>query len=446
MRRAFAWALVAVLLASVGLFGGFLMSHDWEWGRQRTLLLALFGLAILVARSPDGRLPLRSPPLVILLWAAALVPFCHHALQGFDSVGQAARSGDVRMDQGQDTLRAARVLRRGEDPYGRGQLLDPIAFTALGPHRAALGLGPTLEPGQVDATLARYWATLEPSLRARLLPASEAPQAQAELSLYGFKYGPLLPLVTAPVEARLGAASVPLLQLALWALWMGLLALCLAASGVEPGAVPLALFALGLEPTIAHDFLYLTASDLWALTALAGALLAFLRGRNLPLGLCAAAALGCKAFPGVLVVPLLFARGFAQDRGLPPLRRYRAALWAALALGVLYLPFALWDLRGLWTNLVVGPSRMAPDNTGWAFYAPPALIPLVRAGLALALVALSVWFVRRGGRQPFAYLAGASALAILQGATFHNNYASWFTGWAACAVAAAFFGNRARPA
>lgn len=432
-----------MLLGGVPLLGAFLMSHDWEWGLQRSLVLAVFALLVFLVRSPDGRLPLRSPPLVILLWAFALVLFGHHLLQGLDSMGQAARQGDVRMDQGQDTLRAARVLRRGENPYGRGQLLDPVAFDALGPSRAAVGLSPALEPSQIHAVFARYWATLDPSLRARLLPPSEAVQAQVELSRYGYKYGPLLPLLTAPVEARLGAAALPLLQLVLWAFWMLLLALCLTAAGVEVGAVPLALLVLGLEPTIAHDFLFLTASDIWALAALTGALLAFLHDRDVALGLCAAAALGCKAFPGVLAVPLLLARGFELDRELPFVRRHRALLVSILALGALYLPFFLWDPRGLWTNLVVGPARMTPDNTGWAFYAPRALLPLVRACLALALLGLCVWFVRRKGRHPFAFLALASALAILQGATFHNNYASWFTGWAACAITTAFFGTRA---
>ena len=106
-------------------------------------------------------------------------------------------------------------------------------------------------------------------------------------------------------------------------------------------------------------------------------------------------------------------------------------------------PFALWDPRGLWADLVRWPSAMRPDNTHWSFYASEPVALLAR-GLLLGAVGLGALRLVRS-RQPraapgFRYLAGSSAAAVLSGVAFHNNYGPWFTTWAACALVAAFLG------
>ena len=435
MKRPLAWTLVIFLLGCVAWSGRFLLDHDWEWGRQRSLLVLLLGLAAVVARSPAGRLRLRAWPLLVLLWALALGLFASTLATGVRSVARSLRTGEILLDQGQNTLRAARLLRRGESPYARWQLLDLEAWYTRAPQRAAAGLRPA--PGVDERPLlARWWSTLDPALRLALLPPGDSPLARAEGALYGYKYGPLLPLVTAPAQALVGPGAVMLLQLALYLAWLCLLLFGLRTANVEPGALPLALIALLLEPTAAQNYLEASASDVWVLAASAGAALAFLCRRPVLLGSFVAAALACKAFPAALLLPLLWVR---------PSRAGLLALAAGLAAA--FGPFALWDFGGLAGNLLRWPSQMATDNTGWAWYATPAVHGAARLLLFAALLALSAWFVQRqraaGARAeaPYGFLALGGALSICAGAAFHNNYAPWVTAPAVCAIAVAFFGG-----
>lgn len=434
MTRALAWTLSFALLACAVFFGRFLLGHDWEWGRQRSLLVLLLGAAAFFARSPAGRLRLRAGPILVPLWALALWLTGATLVSGAKSVIHSARTGEIKLDQGQNTLRAARLLRRGESPYARWQLLDLEAYYTRGRQRDAAGLG---TPGlDVRAALGRFWTLLDPADRRALLPPTETKAARAEGALYGYKYGPLLPLVTAPADALFGPGAVMGLQLVLYAAWILLLALGLRATGVEPGAVPLALIALALEPTAAANFLDASASDVWVLAASAGAVLAYLRQRPVALGLCTAAALACKVFPAVLLLPFLLVR---------PRRAGLLAL--ALGLAMLFGPFALWDAGGLFANLVLWPSQMGADNTGWSWYVAPALQTAARALLLSLLVALSGWFVRSQraaaaqAEAPYGFLALGGALSICAGAAFHNNYAAWVTAPAICAAVAAFLGG-----
>jgi hypothetical protein len=438
MRRLSAWLLLLLLLGAVVISGHFLKAHDWEWGRQRSLLVLLLGASAFFARSPAGRLELRARPLVAALWLLALGLTGRDLITGVESVRRAASTGEIRLDQGQNTLRAGRLLRRGQDPYARWQLLDLEAYSTRLHQRDAAGLHVGLEPRALRFHVDRWWRELDDASRLRLLPPAEAPAARAEGALYGYKYGPLLPLVTAAVDARLGAASVPLLQLVLYLGWLALLVLSLHAAGVESGAIPLGLIALSLEPSAARNYLELSASDVWVLAASAGAVLAFLRQRPVWLGLCAAAALGCKAFPAALLLPLLFVR---------PSRASFLGLGGGLL--AIYGPFLWWDPAGLWANLVRWPSAMAPDNTGWVWYATPPVSAAARAILLFVLAGFSAWFVHSrhsapaSSTLPFGFLALGSALAILAGAAFHGNYVPWVTSWAVCAVLAAFFGGTA---
>jgi hypothetical protein len=430
MRTWWRPALFVALLAGVVWFGWFLQAHDWEWGRERCGLLALFAVLVLVAR-PSPPALLRPPRVAAAIWLATLVALGIDARTGVESVVLAARTGQIRLDQGQNTLRAARLLLRGEDPYAQGQLLDLEAYFTRARERAQAGLempDPRLAPGLAR----RWWATLDPSARSALVlpaPAGNA-AARRERSMYGYKYGPLLPLVTAPAQAMVGAAAVPALQLSCWAALLILLALCLRASGAGWGATGLAILCLSLEPSLARNALHYSASDVWALALMAAALLAFLRGRPVALGLCVAGAIACKLLPSLLLAPMLFARGG---------RRWAAPLACAAGLAALFGPFVLLDPQGFWTNLALWPSAMRPDNTHWSFYASPGAQRAARIAIGAAIVAGAAVLVASGHRAAsawFRYLAAASAGLVLSGVAFHNNYAPWFTVWALCLAAA----------
>ncbi|HZX97536.1 MAG TPA: glycosyltransferase 87 family protein [Myxococcales bacterium] len=436
----FAW--LAVLLLGPVLIGRFFEVHDWEWGRQRCALLAAAAVLVLVAR-PSASAFLRSRAAAAVLWAAALVALGLDARSGLQSVSLAASTGEIRLDQGQNTLRAARLLLRGEDPYAQGQLLDLEAWFTRAPQRAQAGLV-TLHPRFAHGLAGRWWSSLDPSARAALVPPAPAGNAAAarERSLYGYKYGPLLPLLTAPAQALAGAAAVPALQLFWWAALLVLLALCLRAGAADPAVVALVLLCLSLEPNLARNALYYSASDIWALALMAGALLAFLHRRPVALGLCVAAAVSCKLLPSLLLLPMLFVQ---ERRG-----RLTAPLVACAGVVALFGPFVAADPAGFWANVVIWPSAMQPDNTHWSFYASAAVRSAVRAFCGLAIAAGAVALVARQRRMPagwFRYLAASSAALVLGGVAFHNNYVPWFTVWAlgsasAIAQAPAASGNR----
>ena len=440
-RRTLSWAMLLGMIGSLGLFGRFLQGHDWEWGRQRCALLAILALLVLAARPLGGPLTLSFRPLVAALWMAALVALGLDARTGIQTLRHTAATSEIHLDQGQNTLRAARLLLRGEDPYARGQLLDLEAYFTRTAQRARVGISPRASPDQLRQLADVWWGTLDPRAREVLLPPPRGAAAANEHALYGYKYGPLLPIVTAPFQVLIGPAAVPLLQLLVWLAWMVSLGLVLRAAGVCAGGVALALLAISLEPNVPYNALYLSASDAWVLLAMSGAVLAFLRGRPIALGLCAAGAVACKAMPALLLLPLL----------LVPLRRPRddaepsraALFWFLGGLLALIGPFALWDPRGLWADLVRWPSAMRPDNTHWSFYASAPLVRVARASMvgAVALCALLLLRFRRTDAATWLrYLAVASAAAVLSGVAFHNNYAPWFTAWATCALVAAFFG------
>ena len=394
--------LLGVLAAVVG-SGYFFRTHDWEWGRQRCLLLLVLAVAVVVAR-PALPVFLKTRNATIAIWIAALVSAGLDLRTGIESVRLAAATGEIRLDQGQDTLRAAQLLLRGEDPYAKGQLLDPEAYMTRGRQRVEAGMP---SPRDWPYLLDHWWRTLDPRAREKLLPPSDA----KERALYGYKYGPLLPLVTAPLQAAVGPAAVPLLQLLFWAMLLALL------------RDPLVILCVSLEPSVATNYLYYSASDIWALAWMAAALFAWQRKRAGALGVFAGAAIGCKLAPSLLLAPLLANR--------------RALIACAATVAVLFGPFAIADPAGFWANLVSWPSAMRPDNTHWSFYASEGVRIAARVVLGAGIVAAMVYLRNNTGLAVWLrYLAAASCALILGGVAFHNNYVPWFTVWALSAVSA----------
>ncbi len=435
LATAAAAASFLALPAIVVGFGFFLRTHDWEWGRQRCALLALLAIAVLVAR-PSCPAILRSRVAAALLWAGALVAVALDARIGIESVRLAATTGEIRLDQGQHTLRAARLLLRGESPYAQGQLIDLEAYATRGEERARAGLVTPRDPGRVRLLAARWWSTLDPAARDELLPPAPPGNQAAvrERALYGYKYGPLQPLVVAPLQAILGPAAIPILQLTFWLLLLALLAASLRAAEAGWGPTGFAILCLSLEPSIATNFLYYSATDVWALAAMAGALLAFLRGRPIALGLCVGAAVACKILPSLLLGPMLLVAAPGRGRA-----RFVAPVACLLLLIAVCAPFVAADPLGFWSDVVLWPSAMRPDNTHWSFYASPALRAVVRVLLGCAILAGAAYLLARRERAAASwlrFLAACSVALILGASAFHNNYETWFAVWAVCAVVA----------
>jgi hypothetical protein len=441
-------ALWALLSAAVFCASQWMVSHDWEHGRGRSALIAgcaLIAFAIRWPWAPSRIFASRS--LAGLATLAALVALVADVRIGLESASHARMTGEIRLDQGQNLLRATQLLARGEDPYGSGALIDLEAYNQRLRIRVPLGMPPHLHPVALPQALARYGRDPERSLAQQLLPApppaadpEQAALAAREYALLGHKYGPLpvltaLPFVYFEHQLGLGPQVIPWLQLFAFLGWIAALTwlLLTPALGLGTAAIPLVLLLVLVEPQVAHNYLYDSASDAWVLGFCTLALAAWLREKSWLTGLAVALALGCKIFPAALFLPLIFTR---------PMRS--ALLSFVLASALLYLPFLLWDPRGLWLNLVAWPSLMEPDNTGWIFYFAN-LSPLIRPLVLLAIAALSFLdlFWRRGdGSRAPAHFALASALAILAGSAFHNNYIPWVTSWAFVALAITFASAR----
>jgi|GEM_PF-1902914 len=444
-------ALWVLLIAALFCVSDWMVSHDWEHGRGRSALIAGCALIVFAIRWPWAPSRIFASRIVSgLATIAAAAALVADVRIGLESIHHARLTGEIRLDQGQNLLRATQLLARGEDPYGKGALVDLEAYNQRLRLRVQLGMPPHLQPVALPQALARYGRDPERSLAQQLLPeppAAAAPDQAAlaarEYALLGHKYGPLPVMVALPFvyfgdQPGPGPELIPWLQLVAFLGWITALTWLLLAPALRLGqaAIPLVILLVLIEPQVAHNYLYDSASDAWVLGFCALALAAWLREKSWLTGLAVALALGCKIFPAALFVPLIFTR---------PMRN--ALIAFALASALLYLPFFIWDPRGLWLNLVAWPSLMEPDNTGWIFYFAN-LSPVIRPLVLLAIAALSfidLFWKRGAGSQTLApaHFALVSALAILAGSALHNNYIPWVTSWAFVALAITFAASRA---
>ena len=87
-----------------------------------------------------------------------------------DVIATSARTGAIKLDQGQTTYRAARLLLMGENPYGFGALIDFQAVKDRWPQRDAAGIGARVARADLEGALADYDRSLSAEARAVILP------------------------------------------------------------------------------------------------------------------------------------------------------------------------------------------------------------------------------------------------------------------------------------
>jgi hypothetical protein len=346
------------------------------------------------------------------------------------SVAHTLKTGDIRLDQGQSTYRAALELRKGRNPYGQGALLDVDAYRSRMARRIAAGVGPTIPASAVEAELARYWQTLDPLAREKLLPSvppNGSESARREVSILGYRYGPVPPLITAVLTPILGPAAVPVTEGAACLALFLVIALILDGAGIGGLAGGLALFAVMIDPWITFSFILSSASDVWPLLFGFAAVLCAQRRWPGTAGLCLALALGSKIFPAILYLPLLIA-----------MRSTRAALAFGSAMAVLFLPWIIRDAHALFYNFA-WPFLLGNDTTSWEHFAPTRIVAPIRATLA-AVVAFVASLLILGRERRWAWALATINVAVLAGgAVFHNNYVPWFSTWVVMAIAEAFY-------
>ena len=422
-------APLCFLLLLHTLLAGFLI-FDWGHGSLRGGLLLALALSLLALGRVSA--PASPPPWPRWLHRGILV-LCllgvvFNTALGVSEIVQSRARGGLRLDQGECLFRACQLLARGENPYACGQIVDAEAFRNRQPLRRRLGLPPGSESPEV---LSDYLRSLDPSLRAKLLPVPPEvrPQVRLETALLGFKYGPVLILVTASWALWLGIAAVPLLQLVAYLAWLlGLWRLSQLA--LRDRLLANTCFcAITLDWHSSNNLLRLCTSDVWVLALASWSTYAYFTRQRVAQGVLLALALASKLWPAMFFLSLLLATRCARSLGA-----------FALTSAVLWLPWVCWDAQGLLANLVLWPSFMAPDSTSWTFYSPRALVTCLRVAL-LAGAGRFAWRLALGQeRRPFLALALGSLSLAGAGNVLHNNYLTWFSAWAFLAVAEAFGG------
>jgi hypothetical protein len=420
MNRAAAprWALV-LLLWSLPLA---LFRWDWGAGRMRALvLLVMAGALGLAVRA--GR-PLRPPPPRSLRALCAALLLAQLAV-GLESVVWTARHGDIRLDQGQNGYRAVQTLLRGENPYGLGAVLDLVAYRAREPMRRRAGFAPVPR-----VLVERYWRTLDPADRERVLPvrAPMSAEARREAAMLGYKYGPADLLAALPLVALFGQAGMPLLNVLCLLLLAPAVFLLLRAAGVGQAGCWLGLALVLGDAHLAWSCLHLSAMDVRVLLPLVLSLRAFIRMRPVAGGAWLGVALATKIVPAVIFLPLLVAAG-----------SWAAAGTCLAVVVLLFGPFLLWDPAGV-HDLVLWGLERTTDSTSWLHQAPPLAALAGRVVLGVAGVALA-WRLARGAPAPaqrFRDLALLVLVAMLGSGMLHNNYLPWATFLIAATLMSAF--------
>lgn len=391
------------------------------------LLAGLIVLRFLPARTARLAGSLRLPPLLRgLLIATVVLDIGLLVVSGTTSV----HKSKIPMDEGQTSWRAARLLWRGEDPYAKGAVVDFGAFRSRVPQRRDSGIDTPVTGRALATSLARYDATLDPSVRAKLFStspnASEA--ATREAHLYGYKYGPVVLLVAALVAPfGIPAAVLVLNGLACFALYFVNWRILRRIAWPQLALAGAAMLALLLDRHITRNYIDRSATDVWALLFGSMAVLAVMTRRPLTCAAAVALAIGCKSIPGLLFAPLLL--HFRSP--VPPL------VSAALT-GALYLPWLLWDSSGVLYNVFLWPFYMATDFTSWQYFAPHWMTLATRIAILYILIVL--WTRYLVGREPrlFWTLAVSSTLVLLAGGFLRNGYVPWASIWAVAAVVEAF--------
>jgi hypothetical protein len=334
----------------------------------------------------------------------------------------------IPMDEGQTSWRAARLLWQGQDPYASRALVDLGAYRSRSRERQNAEFRPLLAQGDVTAELQRYDRSLDPQIRDKLVPFQKNAKARREARLYGYKYGPLILLATAAI-APFGLPGGVLIMngMVCFALFAVMWAILRDISAPQIALAGAAMLALLLDRHITRNYMDRSATDVWALLFGALAVLAVMSRRPGLAGVAAALAVGCKMMPGLLFVPLLLRC------------RPRVSLGVFLVVATaIYVPWCLWDTRGLLFNVVLWPLYMVTDFTSWQFYAPHWAAIVARATILVALALLWLRYVFSQHERLFWTLAVSGTLVLLASGFLRNGYVPWVSLWAVAAIAEAF--------
>ncbi len=337
------------------------------------------------------------------------------------------KSNKIPLDVGQTTWRSARLLWKGENPYGRGAVVDFACYKVRAEARRAENIIADIQDQGIDAALALYDKTLDPGVRAKLLPVNiGTSHSFDETRITGYKYGPVILDVTA-LFVPLGQPSIVVLLNALmcFILYWAMSRLLLGISPGPPAAI--GILAILLDRIISWNYLGHTATDVWALAFCSLGVLTYCRGKPLATAALLAIALGCKIFPSLIFFPLLL-----KFRSVRPLFMAGGVFLAICA------PWIAWDPIGIFSDVLMWPFVMSKDTTSWTYFAAPQLLTAARLCALVAIGLLWLRYITRREQRLFWTLAMVNTLLLAIGGVLHNNYVPWASIWIVAAIVESF--------
>ena len=431
------YARCGCALVAIELYLSLLFVFDWGSGVERGLLIVGLLGALFLLRAPfwtslPRPTPAKPSPRTrnIVIACLCVVISVEAAVAG-EAILRSYRTREIPLDQGQTTWRSARLVLKGENPYGFGAVVDFYGYTTRTDQRRAQGMDTELPSSEIERTLESYDESLSPDLREQLLPTGNIDRWHlGEARFLGYKYGPI-PIDMTALFARLDQPFVVVLLniLMCFVLFVAMYRILCGITG-QPIPAAMGLVAIMSDSHINWNYIELTATDVWALAFCAMAVLSFRAGRPLVTAALLALALGCKIFPSLIFVPLLF-----ETRALRP--------WGVFIgiTALVYGPWLLWDPLGVPSNVFLWPFVMAKDTTSWLVFAPEWISAPVRLAALSAIVFL--WFRYLSGREKSLVwvLAVANTVLLGVGGVFHNNYVPWASIWVVAAVIERFFSD-----
>jgi hypothetical protein len=159
------------VLVAIELYLSLLFVFDWGRGVQRGLLIVgLLGILFLLRAAFWTSFP-RPTPAKASTHTRKIVIACLCVALGVEAAvaGEAIlcsyRTREIPLDQGQTTWRSARLVLKGENPYGFGAVVDFEGYTTRTAQRYAQGMDTELPSPEIERTLERYDESLSPDLR-----------------------------------------------------------------------------------------------------------------------------------------------------------------------------------------------------------------------------------------------------------------------------------------
>ena len=336
------------------------------------------------------------------------------------------KTDKIPLDVGQTTWRSARLLWKGENPYGRGAIVDFVCYKVRAEARRAENIIADIQDQEIDAALALYDRSLNRDLRDKLLPIKNTSNYFNESRITGYKYSPFILDITVLFATLAQPVVVVLLNgVMCFVLYWAMSHLLFNISSGPSASI--GILAILLDRIISWNYLGHTATDVWALAFCSLGVLAYRRGKPLATATLLAIALGCKIFPSLIFFPLLL-----KFRSVRPL-----IVAAGVAFG-LYAPWIAWDPMGIFANVFMWPFIMSKDTTSWTYFSAPQLVSAVRLCGLVAIGVLWLRYITGREQRLFWTLAIANALLLGAGGLLHNNYVPWASIWIVAAIIESF--------